>query len=354
MIALGRKVPGEDRAVYLTRTIFDLLIVLGLLLVSISIAFARDAEPNRKNWPQAMTIATASPGGTYAIYGAGIAQLIRDVVKVPTTTEATQGASQNLVLIQNRKVDISLTTLGPTWEAWNGQLDINTGIKHRDVRALFPMYESPFHIVSLQKPSKNITSIHDLDGKVIGIGPASSTAAKYFPNLFRQIGLRVALNTGAYMRMSMELTAGRIDALTFASGPPNPTIVDLESAQKLNIFSFNAEELRQILTESPFLSPFTISQDTYRSLTAPQETVAMWNFAIVNRAMPDDLAFEIVKAVMNNYRALEKIHPSAIDTAVENIEANRFLWLHPGAIRYYRSVHVKVPYNLIPPETQVD
>lgn len=353
MIALGRRIPGEDRTVYLTRTALDLLIVLGLLLVSVSIAFAQDGKPDRSGWPTAMTIATASPGGTYAIYGEGVAQLIRDVVKVPTSAEATQGPSQNLVLVQNRKVDISMTTLGPAWEAWNGQLDINTGIKHRNVRALFPMYEGPFHLISLQKAGKSIKTIHDLDGKVIGIGPASATGAQYFPVWFRQMGLHFATRSGQYMSMASELIAGRVDAVTFASGLPNPTIVDLESTQPINVFSFNAEERKQILAGNPFLSPFTIKEGTYRSLKSPLKTVSMWNFAIANREMPDSLAFQIVKAVLENNKRLTEIHSSAVQTVAGNISADRFLWLHPGAIRYYRSIGVKIPDNLIPPEAQV-
>lgn len=350
MFPFGFKIPDEDRAIYLTRAICDLLITIGLLLISVSIAFAQDRDPNRSHWPASMTIATASPGGTYAVYGDGVAQLIRDIVKIPTSTAATQGPSQNLVLIQNRKVDLGMTTLGPAWEAWNGKLDINPGVKHRDVRALFPMYEGPFHIVALRKNGKGIASIRDLDGKIVGIGPVSSTGAKYFPAWFRQIGIRFSTRSGQYMNMAGDLIAGRVDAVTFASGLPNPTILDLEATQPLNIFSFNMAERRKMLAANPFLSPFTVKAGTYRSLTTPQETVAMWNFAIANRAMPDDLAYEIVKAVLTNSKRLIAIHPSAVETRAGNILADRFLWLHPGAIRYYRSIGIKIPDSLIPPE----
>jgi uncharacterized protein len=256
------------------------------------------------------------------------------------------------VLVQNRKVDLSMTTLGPAWEAWNGQLDLNSGVKHRDVRALFPMYEGPFHIVSLQKPDKNIKTVRDLDGKVIGIGPASATGAQYFPTWFRQMGLRFATRSGQYMNMAGELIAGRVDAVTFASGLPNPTILDLGSTQAINVFSFNADDLKQILATNPFLSPYTIKQGGYRSMTTPLETLAMWNFAIANRAMPDSLAYEIVRAVLSNNKRLTEIHASAIETVADNVQADRFLWLHPGAIRYYRSIGMTVPDKLVPPEAQ--
>ena len=315
-------------------------------------ARGQESGTDRSHWPASLSIATASPGGTYALYGEGLAQLIRDVVKIPTSTEATQGPSQNLVLVQKRSVGLSMTTLSPAWEAWNGELDLNLGVKHRDVRALFPMYEGAFQIVSLKRGGRGIGSIRDLDGKVVGIGPASATGAKYYPEWFREIGVRTSLRSGQYMNLAGDLIAGRLDAVTFASGLPNPTVLELEASQSTNIFSFDESERKKILASNPFLSPFRVLPGVYRSLPMAQETVAMWNFAIANRAMPEDLAYEIVRAVMQNNAQLARVHPAAAGTKAENIVADRFLWLHPGAVRYYRSVGIRVPRELIPPDMQ--
>ena len=329
-----------------------LIAVLGALTLLVQPAGAQTRAPDRSQWPSQLTIATASAGGTYAVYGEGIARVIRDAVKIPIATEATQGPSQNLVLIQNRAIDMSMTTLGPAWEAWNGQLDINPGVQHRDVRALFPMYEGAFQMVALRTNGKGIASAHNLEGKTVGIGPASATGAKYYPAWFSELGIHVTTRSGQYMNLAGDLAAGRLDAMTFASGLPNPTILDLETAQTVNIFSFNESERQKILGTNPFLSPFTVPAGTYRSMKEPQETVAMWNFAIANKAMPDELAYEIVRAVLQSNQQLTKIHESAVETKAENVLRDRFLWLHPGAIRYYRSVGLTVPDELLPPELQ--
>lgn len=187
-----------------------LIALFGALSLLVQAAWAQTRSVDRAQWPSQLTIATASAGGTYAVYGEGIAHVIRDVVKIPIATEATQGPSQNLVLIQNRAMDMSMTTLGPAWEAWNGELDINPGVKHRDIRALFPMYEGAFQIVALRTNGKDIASAHQLEGKVVGIGPASATGAKYYPQWFHELGIRITTRSGQYMNLAGDLLAGRL------------------------------------------------------------------------------------------------------------------------------------------------
>src|SRR5688500_14689417 len=57
---------------------------------------ARSAEPN---WPEALTLATASPGGTYHAYGAGLARMLTRVLGIPVATRTTEGPSENIMLI---------------------------------------------------------------------------------------------------------------------------------------------------------------------------------------------------------------------------------------------------------------
>ena len=79
----------------------------------------------------------------------------------------------------------------------------------------------------------------------------------------------------------------------------------------------------------------TIPAGTYPGHDYPQNTVAMWNFAVAHADMPDSLAYEIVKLVMENNDRMRQIHASAADTVLENVDKNGFLPFHPGAVRYY-------------------
>ena len=110
-------------------------------------AFADD----RADWPSSLTVGTASQGGTYFIYGAGWAGLVQEELGIATSTEATGGPVQNMALVQAGDLDFGMVTMGPAYDGWIGESEIAPGVEMQDVRALFPMYETPFQIIALQR-----------------------------------------------------------------------------------------------------------------------------------------------------------------------------------------------------------
>ena len=58
---------------------------------------ARAAEPD---WPDAITIATASPGGTYYVYGEGLAKILTRALGIRVSMRPTEGPAENIKLIE--------------------------------------------------------------------------------------------------------------------------------------------------------------------------------------------------------------------------------------------------------------
>ena len=72
-----------------------------------------------------------------------------------------------------------MTTMGVALQAWEGKGDWTKGTKYRNIRAMFPMYDTPFHFITLEK--SGIKSVKDLAGKRSGVGPRAGTCGTYFP-----------------------------------------------------------------------------------------------------------------------------------------------------------------------------
>jgi len=300
------------------------------------------ASAQQANWPKSLTLTTASPGGTFAVYGQGVAAIISDVVKVPTSTMQTQGPNQNVVLIQQRRAEIGMTTMGPAYEAWDGTLVINKGVKHTDIRALFPMYETPFHVVAIQKSGSDIKSMKDLDGKTVGFGPAAGTPGVYMTRWFKDLGINVTARFGQGNDMASQLADGRLDAFAFGAGLPIPAFSELDTTQKVNFFGYTDAEIKTIMEKAPYVAPFTIKAGTYKQQTVDNKTLSMWNFGIAHKTLPDDLAYAITKAILENNQRMVQTHAAAVDTLAKNASTNRFLPFHPGAARYYKEVGVTI------------
>jgi TRAP-type uncharacterized transport system substrate-binding protein len=56
----------------------------------------------------------------------------------------------------------------------------------------------------------------------------------------------------------------------------------------------------------------------------------------------------LVKAVFENQPRLVKATSAASDTVPKNVAKDTFLPFHPGAVRYYREIGIKIPDELAP------
>ena len=296
------------------------------------------------DWPQSLTISTASPGGVYAIYGEGMARILSDEVGINTSTRQTQGPAQNLILLQSGQAPIAMTTSAPAWEAIHGELELLSGQSYEGVRALFAMYPTPFQMIA--PADSGISSISDFNGKRLGAGPRAGTGGTYWTRWLNEMDIEVKLQYGGIGDQASQLADGRLDAIVTAGGVPHPSFSELENTQDVTIFGMSDEERQQLLEANPYAVDFIIPEGTYSSAEGDLKTVAMWNFVVVDEGMSDDLAYEITKAVLENQERLRSTHAAAVDTLAANIEHNTFIPLHPGATRYYEEVGIEIPEAL--------
>ena len=98
----------------------------------------------------------------------------------------------------------------------------------------------------------------------------------------------------------------------------------------------------------PELSASKIAAGIYRSLDRDYITVGLYNFAVARADLPDELMYQVVKAVFENQPRLQKATPAASETIPQNVVKDTFLPFHPGAFRYYREIGIKIPDALVP------
>lgn len=313
--------------------------------LGVGVPFARELQAAPAHWPKSLTLATASVGGTYYVYGQAWASLVSEKIGVTISTQQTQGPNQNLILVQDRQVELGMTTMGIALQAWEGTGSWTQGRKFRDVRAIFPMYDTPFHFVSLA--GSGITSVAQLNGKRVGVGPRAGTPGTYFPMFFEALGLKATIVNGQASDMAGQLGDGLIDCFAFAAGLPISSFSELEATQTVTFFSFTKDEIAKLKAKFPELSDAVIPAGTYRTLKEDQPTLGIFNFAICHKSLPDDLVEAIVRTIFENHDELVKGHAAAKETVLANVGRNGFLPFHPGAVKYYRSKGIDIPDRLV-------
>lgn len=317
-----------------------------ILAASLAMPGLALAQPRNPAWPRALNMGTAAPGGTYALYGPAWGQIAQEATGVAISYRTTQGPNQNIVLVQRREVELAMATMGVALQAWNGQGEWTGGNRFRDIRAVFPMYDTPFHGIALR--ASGITAHAQLNGRSVGVGPRGGTPGTYYPLILQHLGVRPsAVRYGSASDLAGQIQDRLLDAFLFATGVPAPAFSELEVQAEVNYLDFTEEEVRRLTAQFPELSPGTLPMGTYRRQERPLRIVGMYNFAITHRAMPEDLIYEITKAVLTANARLRAAIAAASETVAENWTKNTFLPFHPGAARFLREAGHAVPDNLV-------
>ncbi|MDP2086113.1 MAG: TAXI family TRAP transporter solute-binding subunit [Gemmobacter sp.] len=313
--------------------------------LAVATVFAMPAVAQDKTgWPNELTIGTASQGGTYFVYGNGFASYITEALGLNATGEVTGGPVQNVTLVETGDHLMGLVTMGPAYDAWNGKSELAPGLEHKSIRALFPMYQTPFQVITLRK--SGITSVSDLNGKRVSVGPAGGTPGTYWPQFMQAVGVTANISNAGASDAVGQLADGLIDAFAFAAGVPISAFAQLAAEQDVVMFGLNEGEMAKVLEAFPAMAPLTIPAGTYAKHDYDQPTVALWNFAIAHADMPETLAYEITKLAMENPDRMKQIHAAAAETLLSNWDKNTFMPFHPGAVRYLTEKGITVPDNL--------
>lgn len=299
-------------------------------------------------WPTAVRVGTASQGGTYFVYGAGLAKRLQEVTGVPASAQVTKGPMQNMALVHTARMDIGMTNLGPAFESWHGRNPVLPGEEMRDVRALFPMYQSPFQTIVLA--DSGISGYADMADARVGIGPAGGTSSIYVPAFMKTLGIPIRKRYGGAADQAGQLQDGLIDVFAFAAGVPVAAFRQVEAQTETRIIPFTDEEVAVLREAFPAAAPYTLADGIYDGQDGPVQTLAMWNVAMAHKDLPADFIEAFVASIMDNPQSLETVHKAARETRLSNVAANTFMWFHPGAVSYYRKRNIPIADHLLPPE----
>src|SRR5215472_149359 len=254
-----------------------LLLRVALLAAALGLcaAPARAGEPD---WPDQLRIGTASPGGTYYVYGEALAKLLTRTLDLPVERLATDGPMQNIELMEAGEAKLGFVTIG----------------------------------IVLQE--SGIRSVAEMAGKRVGVGPAGGTAAAYFPEFFRVLNVPVSLVYGEWAELAAQVRERKLDVLAAAGGVPFPSFIELEAKDKVRYVAFPANEIAALRLAMPELTPSLIPAGTYPSLLRHYQTLGLYNFVVAHADLPDDLVYNVVRAAFENQEEKMEAHAAAAAT----------------------------------------
>jgi uncharacterized protein len=287
-----------------------------------------------------LSFATGPVGGVYYIYGAAIARLIaRHVPNVEATAEVTSASADNLKLIARGRADLALV-LGPTLdEAYRG-VGTFRGVGRVPVRVLATLYVNLMHLVTLA--GSGIASLADLRGRVVSVGPPGSGTEGIAVEMLQVAGidpLRGIRRHGLGPAAAADaLKDGKLDAFFWSSGAPQAAVLDAATSSRHRVRLVPNADVIPALQRRHDRSLFfaaDIPAGVYPGIRDAVPTVAAANVLVVDAAMSEALAYDIIRALFDHGAELQAIHPAARELSLATAAGPAPAPFHPGAIRLY-------------------
>ncbi len=82
--------------------------------------------------------------------------------------------------------------------------------------------------------------------------------------------------------------------------------------------------------------PLTVPASAYPDLAGEVPVVGVANILVVNRSMPEQLAYDITRVLFEKQPELAQIHPEARNLSLHTATRGSPTAFHPGASRFYR------------------
>lgn len=307
-----------------------------LFLIALGLAACSNSHSDGARF---LSIATGGTGGVYYPYGGGIAKILNDSLpNVRATAEVTAASVDNLKLIREGRADIAFTLADTLADAVAGKGAFDG--RPATAASIAVLYSNYTHLVVLAW--SGIRAVSDLRGKTVSTGsPGSGTEVIAF-RVLRAAGLdpdNDVIKQGLGVSESAEaLKDGKVDAFFWSGGLPTAAVQDLSHTPRIIIRLLPTRSLLPTLNREhgDLYFPLEVPAGTYPGVDAPVPVVGVANVLVVNRAMPDDLVYNITKTLFEKQLELAAIHPEARNLSLRSATKGSPAAFHPGAIRYYR------------------
>ena len=313
-----------------------LMIVVALLVCA---GYVREASARKP-----LSMGGSNPGGTAFIVGTAFASIVNAHVDYVTLThEVTAGGRDNITFAQSGEIDFGYGFSGFLYEAYRGIGDYE-GNPHGQLRAFMPWWDYPVQIVVLA--DSGIYSISDLRDRRIGVNVMGSGAFKTSMQVFSTLGMEMGVDYQAFHLAFQEsidaLSMRRIDAQVFTVGAPMPALLELGMTHDFRVLPFTYEEMRKISDRFPYYSPGVMLAGTYPNIQEDVPTLMAFTIVWANADLPEQTAYDILRAIWENRADLEAAHPVTRDIGPDLVQRGLLgvATLHPGAERFYRSIGV--------------
>jgi len=191
--------------------------------------------------------------------------------------------------------------------------------------------------------ASGIKNFEDLEGKRVSVGNPGSGQRATAEVLMNEMGWTMdKFSLAAELKaaeQSQALCDGNIDAFFYTVGHPSGSIKEATTSCDSVIVNVNNDASKTLIEENPYYRKAVIPGGMYRGTDEDVITFGVAATFVSSTDVPDEVVYEVVKAVFENFDSFKRLHPAFNNLKKEEMVSDALSApLHPGAEKYYREV----------------
>ncbi|MGQ9369112.1 TAXI family TRAP transporter solute-binding subunit [Azospirillum sp. ST 5-10] len=296
-----------------------------------------------------LTMAGASPGGLWSLLGVGVDRAVKESFPNSTVTYQTSGGGvANVVLLEQKRADIGLVHNAELRLALQGEAPFRQ--KSTGLVAIASMYDwAPMQFVVAKDFAERygLKTIEDLAAKK----PPIRLVLNRRGNISQMVAEKMLAANGisagdiekwggAVVLAGSEEQAdlirdGRVDALFNSLFVGQRSLIEV--GQHMNVVMLPAGDATIAkVAESMGVTKFTIPANSYEFQKEPVQTASLGALLVADQAMPEDTAYALAKALVENVGQITSVHPAMKALTPEFMTKQDVLPFHPGAEKLFK------------------
>lgn len=313
-------------------------LAIGTVLATAMMASTAYAETKH------VVIGTGGQTGVYYQVGGAICRLVNKKTAEHgiNCTHKTGGSVSNINGMRAGDLDMGVAQSDWQYHGYNGTApDKFPEGAYTDLRAVFSVHPEPFTVVA--RSDSGITTFEGLLGKKVNVGNPGSGARATMEVVMEKMGWKMSdFALAAELKSSEQSAAlcdGKVDAIVFTVGHPSGTIKEATTSCDSILITVDNEVIQKLASENDYYDMTSIPGGTYTGTDTDTVTFGVGATFISSTAVDDEVVYQMVKAVFDNFKRFKKMHPAfshlkEADMITKNLSAP----LHDGAVRYYKEM----------------
>jgi TRAP transporter TAXI family solute receptor len=289
-----------------------------------------------------VTIGTGGVTGVYYPAGGAICRLVnmdRKEHGIRCSVESTGGSVYNLNAIRQGELDLAVAQSDWQYHAYNGTSQFEDDGANEKLRAVFSLHPEPFTVVASKE--SGIENFEDLEGKRVSVGNPGSGQRATAEVLMDEMGWTMdKFSLAAEIKaaeQSQALCDGNIDAFFYTVGHPSGAIKEATTSCDSVLVNVDNEATQTLIDDNPYYRKAVIPGGMYRGSDEDVATFGVAATFVSSTDVPDEVVYQVVKAVFENFDNFKRLHPAFSVLEKEEMVSDALSApLHPGAEKYYR------------------